>query len=340
MISKRGCSISTIINNGAIKHLYSDNINEKIKNLYPYGKYSLDETYEKLLNMYEICPICGDKIYIFKEGKICRNNGIILNQMNYWIDKEDKDCNKYELKHKYFRQNSRDTTLANNALKLLRKNNKEWLNNQNIVNANNLFIGREKQKLLYKNDPDLYNKHINQCKEMGKKYGILNIHYAQEAKIQAVKDSISQLNLIITENSIDTSKIFELKQNDIYGAYVIRAKFKAYKNTDKENNIYNVLVCKSVKIYNEIYWVLRVLSHPEKQNKIVSDNNLWTVAKWWYISNLYYDFEFILLTDKNGVSEEEALLVEAKYAFDNDMLCDKKQIEINGFSINHSYCNL
>ena len=175
--------------------------------------------------------------------------------------------------------------------KFLWKNDPEWVKNigmYNILNANKKAI--EKLNYLRKNDFEWV--------ENQRKNSIENLQKAKEARIQAVKDSISQLNLIITENSIDTSKIFELKQNDIYGAYVIKAKFKAYKDRNKENNIYNVLVCKSVKIYNEIYWVLRVLSHPEKQNKIVSENNPWTAAKWWYISNLYYDFEFVLLTDK------------------------------------------
>lgn len=79
------------------------------------------------------------------------------------------------------------------------------------------------------------------------------------------------------------------------------------------------------------------MSNPEKQDK--NDFN-WTIAKWWYMANLYYNFEFVLLTDKNGISEEEAILIEAKYGFDSNMICNREQIKIDGYSKTHSYWNL
>ena len=124
-----------------------------------------------------------------------------------------------------------------------------------------------------------------------------------------------------------------MKENDICGAYILKGKFK----NENKNNVYNLLVCKSNKIYSEIYWILRVLSQPQKQDKNSID---WTIAKWWYIANLYYDFEFILLTSENGISEEEAILTEAKFGFDNNMICDKDQIKKDGYSKTHSYWNL
>lgn len=148
--------------------------------------------------------------------------------------------------------------------------------------------------------------------------GMKTINLAKRARLENIKKSILKLDIKIDENLIDVLKIFELRKNDICGAYAIKAKFKNYKGTNKENKIYKLLVCKSKYIYNEIYWVLRILSQPEKQDR----NENWTIAKWWYISNLYYNFEFILLTDPDGVSEEEALLIEAKYALSNNMFVE------------------
>ena len=142
------------------------------------------------------------------------------------------------------------------------------------------------------------------------------IKAAQEARLKIIKEQISLLNIKIFESNINIKNILDFRKNNICGVYLIRGKYKENTQT------YDLLTCKSKYMYDEIYWVTRVLSHPEKQNKIISENNSWTFAKWWYISNLYTDFEFILLTDKNGVSEKEALLIEAKYALDNDLLIE------------------
>ena len=149
---------------------------------------------------------------------------------------------------------------------------------------------------------------------------IENLKKAKEARLNKIKEKLSNLSLNITENSININNIFKLRKNDICGSYIIKAKYKGDVETEKEGNIYKLLPCKSKKMYDEICWVLRVLSQPDKQDK----NAEWTIAKWWYISNLYYDFEFKLLTDPNGVSEEEALIYEAKYAVDNDLFVEFK----------------
>ena len=100
---------------------------------------------------------------------------------------------------------------------------------------------------------------------------------------------------------------------------IIKAKFKYYKGTDRENEVFRLGPFKSVKVYDEMYWAFRVLSQPEKQDRFDSD---WTITKWWYIANLYYDFEFKLLTNENGVSEEEALVTEAAYASKHNLFVE------------------
>ena len=418
MIAKRACTLSIIINNGVIKHIYSETVNNKLLELYPYGKYSLNETYEKILNIYEICPICGEKIYLFKYDKKCKYNATILNNKGYWIDKndedcnenekmhkkfrllsqklhnfknnkylnnniknfmdkwypfdfekynfkylyekfinfyylcpicnckiypfidticknigtiplkdgsfiekEDKDCNKYELKHKYFRKESKNIEAAMNTLIELRKN-LEWNERQNTINNNNLKIAREKQLWLRENDIEWSNRNKEQCRLMGKKYGPINIKKIKIKKLIDLYEKINSINFKLNNSNVNYFDISKLKENDICGAYLIRGKYK------KNGVIYDLLTCKSKNIYNEISWVLRVISQPEKQDKVVTDDNPWTIAKWWYIANLYYDIEFILLTDLNGVSEEKSLLIEAKYAIEHDLVIkfDKKHI--------------
>ena len=185
---------------------------------------------------------------------------------------------------------------------------------------------KEGKKFLLKHNQSV--KMREQAKQIGIKI--------QRDKIEIIKTQFKNIPIIITKKHININNIFELKNNIICGAYAIKAKFKDYKGTEKENEVFNLLVCKSVNIYNEIYWVLRVLSQPKKQDK---ENEAWTIAKWWYIANLYYDFEFILLTDENGVSEKEALLAETKYAIDNNMFVE---FDYNKHPIisKHSYFSL
>lgn len=170
-----------------------------------------------------------------------------------------------------------------------------------------------------------------------------NLEKAREVRINKIKEQISKFPIFINKNSIDINNIQKLIKNDICGAYVIKAKFKSYKGTEREKDVFNLLTCKSKSIYSEIYWVLRVISQPEIQNKNVSEDNPWTKAKWWYISNLYYDFEFILLTDVDGVSEKQALLTEAKYAIENDLFVEFLENENGNKTPNiekHSYWSL
>ena len=218
------------------------------------------------------------------------------------------------------------------------KNDKEWSANMRKICAENgtqtIHFAQEKQIWLRENDPEwrererqqsqkniaIANKYLDEHPEIRRE----NAKIARELRLQQIKESLLSLSLSVSENSIDVSfeNILKLSKNDICGAYAIKAKYKNDINTKKDGKVYNLLVCKSVKMYDEVYWALRVISQPEKQNKIISETNPWTSAKWWYIANLYYDFEFVLLTDQNSVSEEEALLVEAKYAVDNDMFIE------------------
>ena len=167
------------------------------------------------------------------------------------------------------------------------------------------------------------------------------IKASQSTRIEIIKNSLAKLNLIITKTSIDVSydNLQNLRKNDICSAYLIRAKYK------ENNNIYDLLTCKSKYIYDEIFWILKVLSQPKIQIKEISKENSWTYVKWWYIANLYENFEFILLTDPNGVSEEEALLAEAKYAINHNMLVefDKSRIPQIDYEVHngkHGYWSL
>ena len=203
-----------------------------------------------------------------------------------------------------------------------------------------IYKAIEKQKELWENDHEWAEKQRKNSSKIGKKYGAENLQKARLKQIEKIKESLNNINISLNSSLIDYNSIISLRKNDICGAYVIKAKFKGNIETNKENDIYNILVCKSVKVYDEIYWALRVISQPEKQDKVVTNENPWTIAKWWYIANLYYDFEFELITDENGVDEETAILTEAKYGFGNDMLCDREQIERDGYSKSHSYWSL
>lgn len=141
----------------------------------------------------------------------------------------------------------------------------------------------------------------------------------KENKIKKIQNKIDSFNFKLNSIPIKNEDIRNLKQNDICGAYVLKAKFKGYKGTKRENEVFKLLPCKSKYIYDEMNWEQRVCSQPEKQDWIITLNNPWNIAKWWYISNLYYDFEFELLTDPNGVTEDEALYAEYSYADKNDL---------------------
>lgn len=216
----------------------------------------------------------------------------------------------------------------------------KWAERQREICLENLEKAYKISNYLWENDKEWAEKQKNILAENGKKCGAKNLQKARLKRIEKIKESLNNINISLDYSLIDYNSIISLCKKDICGAYVIKAKFKNSVQTEKEENVHNILVCKSKNLYDEIYWVLKVISQPEKQDKVITDDNPWTIAKWWYISNLYYDFKFILLTDKNGVSEEEALLAEAKYGFDHDMFCDKEQIEIDGYSKNHSYWNL
>lgn len=158
-----------------------------------------------------------------------------------------------------------------------------------------------------------------------------NLQKANEIKLGIRLKELEKLKINFNYKEINYQN---LNKNIVCGSYVLKGKFKF----DNDNNkYYDILICKSSDIYSEIRWILRVLSQPEKQEK---NNPDWTIAKWWYISNLYYNFKFILLTNENGIPEKEALLVEAKYGFDNNMICNKEQIFRDGYSKTHSYWSL
>ena len=267
-------------------------------------------------NQKEIIAFCSQKCAKSRNGKLtCRANAIKFNERT----KSDPKLSKmmYEARS-YVGRNFGKKNIYK-ALDSLQNEHKEIL----IEN------GYKVQQWLN----DHPNERIRINTELAQKYGAQNLKIARERKINQIIQDLNKLPLNISYNGININNILELCKNDICGAYIIKGKFK----NDRNDNIYNLLVCKSNKIYNEIYWVLRVISHPEKQDKY---NEYWTIAKWWYISNLYYDFTFVLLTNPNGVSEKEALLAEAKCGFENNMLCDKNQIIKDNYSKNHSYWSL
>ena len=200
---------------------------------------------------------------------------------------------------------------------------------------------------LFNNDIEWSNKQRQICAENGKK----TIHFALEAieklretneewnknqtkiNIENIKKArlfrLNVLKKLFEENPIKFNNKFisyddlqQLKENDICGAWVIRAKFKAYKGTDRENERFRLGPFKAKEVYDEMSWAGRVIKHPEKQDWIITEQNPWKYAKWWYISNLYYDFEFELITDENGVTEEEALVAEAAYASKYDIFVE------------------
>ena len=262
------------------------------------------------------CSICG--IFNNFRDQNCRGKDK-CNCSNKWYNEHNNSKKMRNISSKLRIEQWKDSEYASKIAKNLGSylGNPDWAREVGVK-------GRETVQYLWKNDPEWTKKQ-------------------KEIRIEKIKEFLSNIDIKINSNSIDISKISELKreENDICGAYVIKAKFKKDIGTNKEGNIYTLLACKSKRVYDEIYWVLRVISQPEKQDK----NAEWTIAKWWYISNLYYDFEFELLTDPTGVSEEEALLYEAKYAIDNDLFVEfANEVDNNRNRIpkidKHSYWSL
>lgn len=161
--------------------------------------------------------------------------------------------------------------------------------------------------------------------EWNKRQTKINIENIKKARLFR----LNKLEKLFEENPIKFNNKFisyddlqKLKQNDICGSWVIRAKFKAYKGTERENERFRLGPFKAKEVYDEMSWAGRVIKQPEKQDWIITEQNPWNIAKWWYISNLYYDFEFELITDENGVTEEEALIAEAAYASKYDLFVE------------------
>ena len=215
-----------------------------------------------------------------------------------------------------------------NAQNQLRKTNPEWA-------EKNYKIHREAVKYAQKwfdDNPEdglkIRQSNIKKAQEATKQIFEENGEKAEELrKIRAENIKIASqflldnIKKLFEENPIKFNNKFisyddlqQLKENDICGAWVIRAKFKAYKGTNRENERFLLGPFKNIKVYDEMSWAGRVIKHPEKQDWIITEQNPWKYAKWWYISNLYYDFEFELITDENGVTEEESLIAEAAYA--------------------------
>ena len=272
----------------------------------------MNEVIDFIINNKDICNKycsieCSSEITIQKAIEWQKENpDIALKQKKNAIEK----ANEYHKLHPNIRKNNlKKAHQANKekgypGLKAMLKWQEEHSDLDFLNEAN------KRLKILRDSDSDWVNKQ--------NKILIKNLEKANIAKRDRIIKHLSNLNINIENNFINVNNIFELCKNDICGSYVIKGKVKYYKNTPKENKIFNLLACKSNSIYKEIRWILRVLSQPEKQDK----NAEWTIAKWWYIANLYYDFEFVLLTDPNGVSEEEALLVEAKYSIDNGIMVE------------------
>ena len=141
-----------------------------------------------------------------------------------------------------------------------------------------------------------------------------NIKIASQFLLDNIKKLFEENPIKFNNKFISYDDLQQLKENDICGAWVIRSKFKAYKGTDRENERFRLGPFKTIKVYDEMSWAGRVIKQPGKQDWIITPKNPWTDAKQWYISNLYYDFEFELITDENGVTEEEALIAETAYA--------------------------
>ena len=216
----------------------------------------------------------------------------------------------------------------------------------------NIKFAQEKTAYLRKNDEKYRNNEIENARKMGRKYGPINMqkfwdeHHeealenalnalkiinnnpeiqrlavinSQKARIQKLKKLFEENPIRFDYQYISFEDLQQLRKNDICGSWIIRAKFKAYKGTNRENEVFCLSPFKSIKVYDEMYWVFRVISQPNKQNRWITNENHWNLAKWWYIVNLYYDFEFELITDEKGVSEEEALVAEAAYASKYDL---------------------
>ena len=256
-----------------------------------------------------ICCFCGE--HFLKTASVQFSCGCCK------IFFECKNCKKY-FEFLKIKEENRNKIINNEILNKFCRNCSS-LNASKLATIRNIELWNDLE--WSKNQKQRVLKNLEFAHKYWKDKPNLNpLSEANKNKIKNIKLKIDNLNLILIKNSIDVSKIEKLKKNDICGSYVIKAKFKDDLKTNNENCIYPLLVCKSKYIYDEIRWILRVLSQPEKQDK----NAEWTIAKWWYIANLYYDFEFELLTDPNGVSDEEALLYEAKYAIDNDLFVEFK----------------
>ena len=179
----------------------------------------------------------------------------------------------------------------------------------------NLEKAYEKNNWLWKNDEEWAENQRKICAENGKK----TIHFALEAKIQNLKELFSENPIKLNGKSISFDDLAKLKKNDICGTWVLEARFKDYKGTIREKEIFKLGPFKSIKVYDEMDWARRVVTQPEKQDRW---NIEWVIAKWWYFANLYYDFNLVLLTDENGVTEEEALIAEAAYASKYDLFVE------------------
>lgn len=190
------------------------------------------------------------------------------------------------------------------------ENNAEWAENQRKICAENgkksIYFAQKAYIYLLENDKEFSNK----MSEISKN----NLEKAKEAQIQKFKKLFTENPIKLNDKIIYYDDLKKLKQNDICGSWIIRAKFKDYKGTNRENERFRLGLFKAKEVYDEMSWAGRVIKQPGKQDWIITPKNPWTDAKWWYISNLYYDFEFELITDENGVTEEEALVAEAAYA--------------------------
>ena len=233
----------------------------------------------------------------------------------------------YKSAHKWMKNNpDKVLEIGRNNIKKAHEANKKIFekggiqaeNLKNIRKENIKIADKALRKLLNENE-DFKNKMFEIHSKNGKIHGPINLKKSKEKRIAELKKLFEENPIQFNSKFISFEKLQELRQNDICGTWVINAKFKAYKGTNRENEIFKIGPFKSKKVYDEMYWAFRVLSQPEKQDKFDLD---WTIAKWWYFANLYYDFEFELLTDKNGVSEEEALVTEAAYASKYDLFIE------------------
>lgn len=167
-------------------------------------------------------------------------------------------CGKYFLKE-YVRHNIIEA--INNNEKIIAYCCNDCTSKANLKFANKYWKENPEEKIKQSkiNVKRAIQWHKDHPKE-SLKISLNNLDEANKIRIKKIKDEISKLNLAINENSININNIKNLCENDICGSYVLKGKYK----NDKSHQIYNLLVCKSIKVYKEIYWILRVLSQPEK----------------------------------------------------------------------------